>query len=320
MVRRSNNPWEREDLQQLVSIGSHKLFVSTSSPARKLNEPVILFFTGGGAPSMMYQRLQRLLSAHWRVYFHDRSGYDRSERGPHRVLIGQQSAKELEELLARLSVGPPYVLMGHSYGGIAARAFLERQQPGVVKGVVLADTATELMYELFQPQIPSPALVAIAEGVDWGALTHLRQDMKLTEEEYQTVLDAAARTAPAAEDENCRATATVLARCNQFEKHVLGEWPVLVIRCNMASDFRMLYDAGVRKGQGTPEQRDEAMSFIRKWETFDDQVRAAQLRLSCCRKYAYFSNVGHDDILRRPEVYVNEIRWVMALAKTIPNN
>ncbi|KAK3690653.1 hypothetical protein LTR37_019055 [Vermiconidia calcicola] len=305
MIWRSNNPWEREDLQQLVSIGSHKLFVSASGPARKVDEPVVLFFTGGAAPS---------ISAHWRVYFHDRSGYDRSERGPHGVLTGQQSAQELEELLARISVGPPYMMIGHFFGGIAARAFLERQQPGVVKGVVLADTATELMYELFQPQIPSPALVAIAEGVDWDALTHLRRDMKLTEEEYQIVLDAAARTAPAAEEEDCRATATVLAQCNQFEKHILGEWPVLVIRCNMAHDFRMLYDAGVQKAQGTPEQREEAMSFIRKMETYDDQVRAAQLRLSCCHKYAYFAKVGHDDILRRPEVYINKIRWVMALA------
>lgn len=88
MVRRSSNVWERDGKQQLVSVGSHKLWISTSGPPRKAVEPVILFFTGGGVPILAYARLQRLLSKHWRV-FHDRSGYNRSERGPYELRTGQ---------------------------------------------------------------------------------------------------------------------------------------------------------------------------------------------------------------------------------------
>lgn len=320
MVLHSNNPWETEDVEQLVSIGSHRLWMSTSGPVRKAHEPVILFFTGGGAPAVTYRRLQHLLSVSWRVYFHDRSGYDRSERGSDRVLTGQQAAKDLVGLLAQVAVGPPYVLMGHSYGGIVVRAFLELQPPDAVVGVVLADTATELMYQLFPPQIPAPALLAVADGINWAELTGLQHDMRLTEEEYQEVLDAQARTGAAVDSEDCRASAYTLAQRQQFQKHILTPWPVLVVRCNMAKDYRTLYDAGVRKGQGTEKQRADAMSFIESWEVFDDQVRAAQLRLSCCHRYAYYEEVGHDDILRRPEAYVEETRWVMEKARRQRNS
>ena len=318
MVFRSSNAWETSDRAELISTGSgHALWLSTSGPPRKhLHDPVILFFTGGGAPIAVYIRLQRLLSWHWRVYFHDRAGYDRSERGTEPVLTGQQSAKDLVQILERVQVGPPYVLMGHSYGGIVARAFLELLRDGV-KGMVLADTATELMYELFQPEIPPPSLQAVAEGVDWGHLTHLKRDMQLTENEYQAALVAVARSAPAARDEDCRGTATALARAQQFQRHILSPWPVAVIRCNMARDFRVLYDAGVQSGQGTPDQREDARRFIEKMELFDDQVRAAQLRLSSCNKYIFFEDAGHDDILRRPEAYVEEVRWVMERAVSL---
>lgn len=124
---------------------------------------------------------------------------------------------------------PPYVLMSHSYGGIAARAFLQTQQPCAVQGMTLVDTATELLYELFQPQIPPPALMAVAKGVDLADLTHLREDMGLSEQEYCDVLKAVERTVPGAETEDCRATASNLLRCQQFPNHTASPWPVLVI-------------------------------------------------------------------------------------------
>lgn len=83
----------------------------------------------------------------------------------------------------------------------------------------------------------------------------------------------------------------------------------------MAKDLRLLYDTGVEKGQGTPEDRAEALAFIEKMEMFGDQVCAAQLRLSSCHEYQVYPDVGHDDLLRRPHVYVEKTQWVMDLAQ-----
>ena len=46
-------------------------------------------------------------------------------------------------------------------------------------GWILAEAATELMYELF-PRIPHPALRVVATGVDWAELTNLRRESMLT--------------------------------------------------------------------------------------------------------------------------------------------
>lgn len=316
MVIRSTNPWETEDISQLVSIGSHKLFVSTSGPARKPGEPVIVLFTGGGAPAVTYCHLQRLLSESWRVYFYDRSGYDRSERGCHEVLTAQQAALELRAVLAEIAVEPPYVLIGNSYGGIIARAFQEIQPPDTVTGMILAETATELTYQLY-PQIPSSSLQAVAAGLDLTELTNGRQEAKFTDEEWDAIIEANARTAEAASAEDNRGSALALAQHLQFQHHVMSPWPVVVIRCDMANDFRIIYAAGVKRGQGTEQQRIDAMAFINQFELYDDELKAAQLRLSSCRRYVNFPQRGHDDLVRRPEVYVEEVRWVMERQKRV---
>jgi pimeloyl-ACP methyl ester carboxylesterase len=49
---------------------------------------------------------------------------------------------ELHELLQRAGVHPPYVLVGHSLGGIIARKF-EMKYSGEVKGLVLVDATSE---------------------------------------------------------------------------------------------------------------------------------------------------------------------------------
>jgi pimeloyl-ACP methyl ester carboxylesterase len=171
------NPWETTDIDALVSVSHHhKLYVSTSGPERTPGSPVVLFFSGGGTPSAAYIRFRRLLSSHVRVLFHDRAGYGYSElgrgdiscsKGNEVVLTAQHAARELHHLLQVLRVGPPYVLVGHSYGCICARAFLallsrEQQRAGggveplasAVAGMVLVEAATELMYDLFEPSIP----------------------------------------------------------------------------------------------------------------------------------------------------------------------
>lgn len=310
MVLRSNNPWENTTISGLVSVGTHRLHISTSGPARKPGQPVIILFTGGGTPTVAYVRLQRLLSQHWRVYFYDRSGYDRSERGPDKCLTAQQAAVELSSLLEHIAVPPPYVLIGNSYGAILARAFLEMMTADAVTGLMLAEPGTELMCHLY-PHIPSEALQEVGAGIDVAELTHFREESKLTDEEYKLVVEATLRSEPAAAAEDNHGSAYALAQCHQFERAAMEPWPVVVIRCDLPKYFRLLFHAGVEKGQGSLEQRCNAMAFIHSLETFDDEPRVSQLRLSSCHRYTHFPMYGHDDLLRRPGAYLDEMRWIM---------
>jgi pimeloyl-ACP methyl ester carboxylesterase len=82
------------------------------------------------------------------VCTYDRAGDGLSDARPPsaRPPTGATQARELEAMLSAAGVAPPYVVVGHSYGGIVAREFA-RVYPGDVAGLVLLDASSE-------PEIP----------------------------------------------------------------------------------------------------------------------------------------------------------------------
>jgi pimeloyl-ACP methyl ester carboxylesterase len=82
------------------------------------------------------------LSQTTRVCAFDRSGYGWSEPGP-RPRDGAQVVAELHALLMAAGELGPYVLVGHSLGGVHVRLFAV-QYPNEVVGLVLVDTAHPL--------------------------------------------------------------------------------------------------------------------------------------------------------------------------------
>lgn len=324
------NPWETIDIDALVSVSNHKLYVSTSGPERSPGSPVVLFFAGGGTPCAAYIRFRRLLSEHTRVYFHDRAGYGYSELGhgdtdcgdgDEIVLTAQQAARELYELLQVLRVGPPYVLVGHSYGCICARAFLAltiREQKGAgealssaIAGMVLIEAATELMYDLFEPSIPPPVFFEVTKGIDYGAVTRTRERSGLTEHEWEHVSAMIRRTLQATEYEDCRVSARRLLREQQLANQALGDVPLAVVRADFSQEFRMMFEAGERMGNGTEEDSLECRAFLGKLRLHDDELRASQLRLSSVNRYITALDHGHSVLLTGPGVGVDAVLWVL---------
>jgi len=84
------------------------------------------------------------LAQRTRVCTYDRAGDGLSDARPASVrpLTGATQAKELHTMLAVIHVGPPYVLVGHSYGGMISREFAALY-PGQVAGMVLVDASSE---------------------------------------------------------------------------------------------------------------------------------------------------------------------------------
>ena len=83
-----------------------------------------------------------------RVCTYDRAGDGTSDARPDRVapLTATTQAAELHALLGAIGVNGPFVVVGHSYGGIVVRAFAA-QYPSDVVGMVLLDASSE-------PEIP----------------------------------------------------------------------------------------------------------------------------------------------------------------------
>src|SRR5207245_9197421 len=76
-----------------------------------------------------------------RAVSYSRAGMEGSEPGP-KPRTAQQIARELQAALRSANVSPPYVLVGHSFGGPCIRVYAQLF-PEDVAGMVLVDPAQE---------------------------------------------------------------------------------------------------------------------------------------------------------------------------------
>lgn len=100
----------------------------------------IIIDTALGSCSAEWWHIARTLSEKYQVIVYDRAGYGNStssnlERSPENI------TGELKELLSKVGVKNPIILVGHSQGGYYAAQYA-LQFPEKVKGLVLLDPAT----------------------------------------------------------------------------------------------------------------------------------------------------------------------------------
>lgn len=103
--------------------------------------PTVILEGGWAASSLAWSRVQPLVSATTRVCSYDRAGMGLSDGGPE-PRDGTAIARDLDEGLRTARIAPPFVVVGHSAGGLYVRAFADRR-PGDVVGMVLVDPSVE---------------------------------------------------------------------------------------------------------------------------------------------------------------------------------
>jgi pimeloyl-ACP methyl ester carboxylesterase len=92
---------------------------------------------GLGDFSLEWSLVQPKLATFARVCSYDRAGTGWSELGPHPRTL-HQIVHELHVLLEKAGVRPPFVLIGHSYGGWLVRLYASKH-PAEVAGMVLIE-------------------------------------------------------------------------------------------------------------------------------------------------------------------------------------
>ncbi len=128
-------------------------------PGRRLNlvclgegKTTVLFEAGMGEPTSTWSLVQPRVAKHWRTCSYDREGVGFSDSG-----TGDGSSArivdDLVRLLERAEIGPPYLLVAQSYGGMSARLFYYRY-PERVAGMVLVEPASEEQGEWFRMVSP----------------------------------------------------------------------------------------------------------------------------------------------------------------------
>jgi pimeloyl-ACP methyl ester carboxylesterase len=114
-------------------------------------EPTVVLFNGLGERTPSWAWVQQRVSSTTRVCAFDRAGEGWSGAASGRQ-DGHQLASDLHEVLRVAHVRGPYVLAGHSVGGVYALVYA-KQYPSDVAGVALVDSATPYQFDL--PAYPS---------------------------------------------------------------------------------------------------------------------------------------------------------------------
>jgi pimeloyl-ACP methyl ester carboxylesterase len=120
---------------EMVDIGGRKLHVIKAGDG----SPIVVVLPALGTSALEWIEVQRKLSADATVYLVDRGGLGWSESAE---WPGTPSAlsDELERLIMALKIDKPFVLIGHSYGGIIAQLYATRN-PERLAGLMLMDSS-----------------------------------------------------------------------------------------------------------------------------------------------------------------------------------
>jgi pimeloyl-ACP methyl ester carboxylesterase len=124
-------------LGRMVDVGGgRRIYVSDMGEAMVAG-PTVIFESGIAATSQNWLRVQQSVAGYTRAVSYDRGGLGwssacASERTPTNI------AGELHELLQLAGIPGPYVLVGHSFGGLVVRRYAALY-PDDVAGVVLVD-------------------------------------------------------------------------------------------------------------------------------------------------------------------------------------
>ena len=118
---------------QAIDIGGRKLNLSCAGEGA----PAVVFESGRGGLGSGWARFQGEASRYTRACWYDRAGYGWSDPAPS-LHPASAIAADLHILLARAGIRTPVVLVGFSFGGLAARVYAGRY-PKDVAGMVLID-------------------------------------------------------------------------------------------------------------------------------------------------------------------------------------
>jgi pimeloyl-ACP methyl ester carboxylesterase len=158
---------------QLVDVGGYWLHLHMMGAER--GGPTVILESGLAFPSVEWALVQPEIARFARVVAYDRQGLGWSEDGgqPHDA---HHIARQLRTALQRAGVSEPYVFVGHSAGGLYARAFAA-EYPDEVAGMVLVDATTPGQFAqipgLVRGQQVLGTMLRVASALAWVGVPRL---------------------------------------------------------------------------------------------------------------------------------------------------
>lgn len=307
--------WNEGEHSGLVELpDGRSLFLVAAGPARSSSlTPAIIIEHGVHSSRHEWLEVQRRVSRFARVYIYERAGYhtsstpaddDGSDDTPAWVAVS--AARDLHSLLSSANIPPPYILVGHSLGGLLIRRFLVEYGTALVAGLVLVDAAP------IRIAIP-PNFEELLGDDHYCAVVGLDDNVAIPQDEYEVVRRGDERCARTAQREYTSCDLELERLHREIDgRQLLGTRTLSVIYCNESTDLAKAYENAVRKGHGLGAAQEDARKRLEDMATLDEASQRAHLTLSSRARFvkAQGKQCTHNIHVVDPELVSKEIEWV----------
>lgn len=133
-----------ENNERVIDIGDCQINIYCIGQGK----PAVVIDAGLGDGLNSWKNVQEQVSAFAQVCTYDRAGVGKSTPGP-KPRTSQQMVAELHNLLIKAQIDGPYVLVGHSLGGLNIQLYAA-EYPDEVAGMVLVDPSFPGMFSCLE--------------------------------------------------------------------------------------------------------------------------------------------------------------------------
>lgn len=155
---------------RLIDVGGYRLALRQAGHG----EPTVVLEMGLGAAGDSFEEIARQVAEFTRVVWYDHAGLGRSDPTPTTTpRTVADLAVDFHRLLCIAQIPPPYVVAGHSMGGLTAR-YYQQCFPSEVAALVLIESAHEDQCEQLLAALPEEA------DDELPAVAQYRQALRIT--------------------------------------------------------------------------------------------------------------------------------------------
>jgi pimeloyl-ACP methyl ester carboxylesterase len=295
---------------QMVDVGGFKMHIDCQGdPAAG---PAVVMDAGNGEPCLAWASVQPAVAEFARVCAFDRAGLGWSEPSPEPRTVSN-FIKEQHTLLARAGVEPPYVLVGHSAGGLYARIFAH-QYPGEVAGMVLVDAG----HEELDVRLPESLVKTLKTGYRFSGILFSALQMLSSFGFWALIPDTVGRLWPGPIPEGARGAYQGIASSGSRWFAGMGQetaamWSVLAAARAMQlpnlGDMPLIVLARGRTDLSTgPGISAEDME---QYRVANEEMQAELAALSTRGRLIIAEESGHHIHIEQPELVIDAIRKVV---------
>lgn len=306
----------------LVDIGGYRMHILAEGHAG--NGPAVIWIPGGHAQGLALYHLHAAIRDETRSIIFDRPGTGWSDPGPFPRRTATE-AVELATLLEEAGEEGPFVLAGHSYGGLLAANYA-RRYPERTAAVVLLDASPPDAF-IYAPAYGAAALDGLvqdaeAQGLDkiFGGWTNPELAMAETETDIGEILRRQRRLLAdvgEAMAANARRPAASFATASIFQEFsadfVSAAAPDLVVYDGELGDLPVLVVIPDEPANAIIEPLGLEEAAARRAVSFFERVRVRYLEVSSDTRLIHTpSGTGHNYPYETPEFVLEVVRHLLS--------